>query len=44
MDDVPADPDLSDWQSASALNNLSGRATRIRLVPSQRRTLDLKIP
>jgi hypothetical protein len=44
LDEVPEDPELSDWQSPSALSTLSGRATRIRLQPSQRRTLDLKLP
>ena len=44
VDDVPLDPARSDWQSPAALNALSTRATRVRLSPSERRTLDLAWP
>jgi hypothetical protein len=42
-DDAPADPELNDWNSISALTSLVPRATRVRLSPAQRRTIELSI-
>jgi hypothetical protein len=43
IDDVPVDPDLSDWQSVPALAALSSRATRVSLAPAQKRSIELRL-
>jgi hypothetical protein len=44
LEDVSADPDLLDWQSVSALASFATHAKRVRLSPSQQRTVDLTVP
>jgi len=42
-DDAPGDPELNDWHSTAALTSLVARATRVRLSPAQRRTIEISI-